>query len=107
MFTIVNPQHWKRIQTNQREELTKIKKSDMEIQFLKPQIQDHSNKVLASKDFKRSTGLSISSNAHELRCHKNNHIIQAETTFQTFEENFPNQFLHAKRREAFVFSITH
>ena len=59
----------KQIQTNQREELTEIKKSDMEIQFVKPQIQDHSNKVLASKDFKRATGLSISSTVNELRSH--------------------------------------
>ena len=67
MFTIVNPLHLKRIQTNQREELTKIRKLEMEIQCVKPQIQDHSNKILASKDFKRSTGLSISSNVQELR----------------------------------------
>ena len=45
MFTIVNPPHLKQIQTNQREELTDIRKSDMEIQCVKPQIQDHSNKV--------------------------------------------------------------
>ena len=45
MFTIVNPPHLKQIQTNQREELTDIRKSDMKIQCVKPQIQDHSNKV--------------------------------------------------------------
>ena len=54
----------KQIQTNQREELTEIKKSDIEIQCVKPQILDHSNKVPTSKAFKRSTGLSISSNVH-------------------------------------------
>ena len=32
------------------------------IQFVKPQIQDNLNKVLASKDFKRSIGLSMFSN---------------------------------------------
>ena len=42
-----------------REKLTKIRKLDMEIQRVKPQIRDHSNKVAASKDFNRSTGLSM------------------------------------------------
>jgi len=36
----------KRIQSNQMENLTKIMKSDKGIQCVRPQIRDHSNKVL-------------------------------------------------------------
>ena len=45
----------KRIQTDQREKLTELMKSSKEVQCVKPQIWDHSNKVLGSKDFNRST----------------------------------------------------
>ena len=45
VFTIVNSLHLRRIQTNQREELIELKKSDVVIQCVKPQIRDHSNKV--------------------------------------------------------------
>ena len=58
-FKIVNPLHLKWIQSNQKEELIEIRKSDMEIQCVKPQIQGHSNKVPASKGFNRFTGLNI------------------------------------------------
>ena len=37
MFMIVDSLHLKQIQTNQREELTEIRKSNMEIQCVKPQ----------------------------------------------------------------------
>jgi len=37
-FKIVNPLHLKWIQSNQKEELIEIRKSDMEIQCVKPQI---------------------------------------------------------------------
>ena len=52
----------KQIQTNQWEKLTKLRKLDKAVQCVKLQIQDHSNKVLVSKDFNRSTVLSMSSN---------------------------------------------
>ena len=83
---MVNPLHLKRIQENQTEELTEIRKSDMEIQWVKPQIQDHSNKVLANKDFNESMDLSMSSNVWALPSFQNNHIRLAGTIFQTFEE---------------------
>ena len=51
------------------------------------QIRDHSNKVLASKDFNRSIiSLSMSSNVRVLRSFWINHIRHAGTIFQTFEE---------------------
>jgi len=53
---MVNKLYLKQLQTNQREELIDCSKSEMEIH--KPQIQDHSNKVPTSKDFKRSKDLS-------------------------------------------------
>ena len=74
---IVDSLHLKRIQTNQREELTEIRKSNMEIQCVKPQIRDHPNKVLASKGFNRSTGLSMSSNVQALCSFQINHIRHA------------------------------
>ena len=86
MFMMVNPLHLKRIQENQTEELTEIRKSDMEIQWVKPQIQDHSNKVLANKDFNESMDLSMSSNVWALPSFQNNHVRLAGTIFQTFEE---------------------
>ena len=86
MFMMVNPLHLKRIQENQTEELTEIRKSDMEIQWVKPQIRDHSNKVLANKDFNKSMDLSMSSNVWALPSFQNNHIRLAGTIFQTFEE---------------------
>ena len=79
----------------------------MEAQCVKPQIRDHSKRVPTSKDFTRSTGLSISSNIRELRSLQINHIRQTGIIFQTFEEKLPKQLLHANRREATVFGITH
>ena len=79
----------------------------MEIHCLNPQVRDHPNKVLASIDLKRSTSLSISSKIWVLRFHQINHIRQAGTIFQTFEELFPKTFLHAKKRETIVYGITH
>ena len=55
MFMIVNKMYLKQLQTNQEEEIIDCRKSKMEKHCVKPQILDHSNKVLTSKDFKRST----------------------------------------------------
>lgn len=79
----------------------------MEIHCLKPQIQDHSNKVPTSRDFKRSKGVLVSSKVCVLHSCHINHIIHAGTIFQLLENCFPNQLLHAKRRESTVFGITH
>ena len=76
----------KRIQTNQMENLTEIRKSKMEIQCVKPQIQDHKNKVLASKVFNRSISLSMFSKVQELRYFHTNHIRHTSIIFQTIEE---------------------
>ena len=76
----------KRIQTNQMEDLTEIRKSDNEIQCVRPTIWDHSNKVLTSEGFNRSIGLSMSSKVRALRSFYTNHIRYASTIFQTFEE---------------------
>ena len=89
----------KRIQTNQKERLTELMNSKKEWQCINSQIRDHSNKVLSSKDFTKSTSLSISS--------KFEHIRHARTIFHTFEVWLPNQFHHAKRRETMFFGITH
>ena len=91
---------------NQKEELTDCRKSKMKKYSVKSQIRDHSNKVPTSKDFKRSTDLLISSNVRVFRSLQINHIKQVGM-FQTLEECFPKQFIHAKRREAIVLSITH
>ena len=89
----------KQIQTNQWEKLTELRKSDKAVQCVKLQIQDHSNKVLVSKDFNRSTVLSMSSNVQALCSFQVNHIRHAGTIFHTFEDWIPNQFHHAERRE--------
>ena len=52
VFTIINTLPLKKIQSNHKERLTEIRKSDKELQCVNPQIRDHSNKVLASKVFK-------------------------------------------------------
>ena len=41
--------HLKQIQSKQLESLTEKRKSDKEIQCVRPQIRDHLNKILASK----------------------------------------------------------
>lgn len=86
MFMMANPVHLKRIQANQTEELTEIRKSDMEIRWVKPQIRDHSKNVLANKEFNKSMDLSMSSNVRALPSFQNNHIRLAGTIFQIFEE---------------------
>ena len=68
VFTIVNSLPLKQIQTNHKERLIEIRKSDKERQCVKPQIRDHSNKVLAKKFFNISIGLSISSKVRALAC---------------------------------------
>ena len=79
----------------------------MEIHCVKPQIQDHSNKVPTSRDFKISKGVLASSKVCILlSCHIN-HIIHTGSIFQLLENCFPNQLFHAKRRETTVFGITH
>ena len=107
VFTIVNSLLLKQIQSNQKESLIEIRKSDKELQCVRPQIRDHSNKVLASRFFSISMGLSMSSKVWALHSFQTNHIRHAGTIFQTFEEWVPNQFLQAKRRETIVSAITH
>ena len=72
--------------SNQKENLTEIMKSDEEIQCVRLQIQDHSNKVLTSKVFNRSIGLSMSSKVRALRSFHTNYIRHTSTIFQTFEK---------------------
>ena len=72
VFTIINTLPLKQIQSNHKERLIEI--------------WDHSNKVLASKVFNLSIGLSTSSKVRALRSFHTNHIRQAGTKFQTFEE---------------------
>ena len=86
VFTIVNSLPLKQIQTNHKERLIEIRKSDKELQCVSPQIRDHSNKVLASKVFNISIGLSTFSKVWALRSFDTNHIRHAGTKFQTFEE---------------------
>ena len=96
----------KRIQTNQKETLTELRKSNKEWQCINPQIRDHLNKVLSSKDFTQSTSLSVSSKVRALRSFQINHIRHVGTIFHTFEVWLPNQFHHAERRETTFFGIT-
>ena len=86
VFTIVNSLPVKQIQSNHKESLIEIRKSDKELQCVRPQIRDHSNKVLASKFFNISIGLSTSSKVRTLHSFHINHIRHAGTIFQTFEE---------------------
>ena len=86
VFTIVNSLPLKQIQSNHKESLIEIRKSDKELQYVRPQIRDHSNKVLASKFFNISIGLSMSSKVQALRSFHTNHIRHASIIFQTFEE---------------------
>ena len=95
VFTIVNSLPLKQIQSNQKESLIEVRKSDKELQYVKPQIRDHSNKVLASKFFNISMGLSMSSKVRTLRSFQTNHLRHAGTicintiTFH-LEANIPN-----------------
>ena len=59
VFTIVNSLPLKQIQSNHKESLIEIRKLDKELQCVRPQIQDHSNKILASKFFNISIGLNV------------------------------------------------
>ena len=86
VFTIVNSLPLKQIQSNQKESLIERRKSDSELQCVRPQIRDHSNKVLAIKFFTISMDLSMSSKVRALRSFQTNHIRQAGIIFQTFEE---------------------
>ena len=85
VFTIVNSLPLKQIQSSHKESLVEIRKSDKELQCVRTQIRDHSNKVLASKFFNISIGLSTSSKVRALRSFHTNHIRHAGTIFQTFE----------------------
>ena len=76
----------KQIQSNHKESLIEIRNSDKERQYVRPQIRDHSNKVLASRFFYRSIGLSMSSKVRALGSFHTNHIRHAGIIFQTFEE---------------------
>ena len=75
----------KKIQTNQKERLTELRKSNKERQCVNPQIRDHSNKVLSSKEFTQSTSLLVSLKVRALRSFQINHIRHAGTIFHTFE----------------------
>ena len=86
VFMIVNSLSLKQIQSNHKERLIEIRKSDKELQCVSSQIRDHSNKVLASKVFNISIGLSTSSEVRALCSFHTNHIRHAGTKFQTFEE---------------------
>ena len=97
----------KRIQTNQKERLTELRNLNKEWQCVNPQIQDHSIKVLSSKDFTQSTSLSVSSKIWALRSFQINHIRHDGTIFHTFEVWLPNQFHHAERIETTFFGSTH
>lgn len=79
----------------------------MEVQWVKLQTQDHSNKLQISKNFKRSRYLSISSNVWELHSFHTNHIKHNGTTFQISEKCFPHQFLHLNKRDLTVRGIIH
>ena len=76
----------KQIQSNHKESLIEIRNSDKERQCVRPQIRDHSNKVLASRFFYRSIGLSMSSKVRALGSFHTNHIRHAGIIFQKFEE---------------------
>ena len=77
----------------------------MEIHCVKSQICNHSNKVPISKDFKRSTDLSSSSNVWVFRSLQISHIKQASTIFQMIHPWKKRR--SEKRREATVLGITH
>ena len=77
----------------------------MEVQCIKPQTRDQSNKIRISKDYKWSIELTTSSKVGLLHSHQTNHIKHASTKFQTFEECFLNQFCHLSRKDA-TFSYT-
>ena len=106
MFTMMNTKYLKQLHANQKEILVECWKSRMEGHCIRPQIWDHSNKVPISKDFKWSRGLTISSNVQVLCSCQIKHVRQVSAKFQIFEECFPNQFLHANRKDATVSSIT-
>ena len=97
VFTMVNTLYLKRIQITQKEIWTERRKSKMEECCVKPQILTHWNKVPTSIGFKRSVDLTISK-VWLLHSCQINHIRQARTIFQIFEECFPSQFLHPKIR---------
>ena len=86
VFTIVNSLPLKQIQSNQKESQIERRKSDSELHCVRPQIRDHSNKVLTIKFFTISMDLSMSSKFWALRSFQTNHIRQVGTIFQTFEE---------------------
>ena len=92
MFTMVNTLSKKQIQQNQELKWTECKNLEIEIQFVQPQIRAHWNKVLRRRDFKRSKGLSLSSNMWVLHSCQTNHIKHAGTIFQMVDRCFPNQF---------------
>ena len=81
----------KRIQSNQKENLTGIMKSDKELQCVRPQIRDHSNKVLTSKVFNRSIGLSMSSNVWALCSFHTNHIRHVSTYSKYLKKISPSK----------------
>ena len=107
MFTVMNTKFLKQLQPNQNKKLKECWKSIIEVQCVKSQPWDKSNKVLVSKDFKWSKGLSTSSKVWLFHSFHTNHIRYPSTKFQTFKESFPYQFCQPKRREMTLSSITH
>ena len=79
----------------------------MEVQCVKPQTRDQSNKIRISKDYKWSIELTTSSKVGLLHSHQTNHIKHATTKLQTLEECFPNHFCHLSRKDATFSCITH
>ena len=81
MFTVMNRLYLKQIQKNHRETEIECRKSDREINCVKPQIRDHPNNVPTSKDFKRSTDFSTSSKVRVFCSLQISHIKQVGTIF--------------------------
>lgn len=107
MFTVMNTKYLKQLQPNQNEKLKECWKSIIEVQCVKFQPRDQSNRIVISKDFKWSKGFSTSSKVRLFHFFHTNHIRYPGTKFQTFEECFPNQFCQPNRRVMTLSGITH
>jgi len=71
-------------------------------QCVKPQIRDHSNKALASKDFNTSTGLSMSSKVQELCSRQTSHIRQPVPYSKPLKKNSPtNSSMQSAKRQLY------
>ena len=84
----IKPLQRNKIKNNQKDKLTELRKSNKEMQCIKPQIWGHSKSYVA----KTSTNLYVSQfpqNVWALGSFQVNHIRHAGTIFQTFEEWIP------------------